>query len=188
MPGPDRRCHRRLYGRTMRISIIAAVAENGVIGRGGKLPWHLSGDLRQFKRLTMGHTIIMGRRTWESIARPLTGRRMIVVSRQADYRTGVHGIDVAVSFDDALRRAEQAGDEEAFIVGGAELYREALRRADRLYLTCVLADVAGDTYFPEINWDDWCLTDSEMHDANAKNDHPYAFEIYARCDSKSDAS
>ena len=89
----------------MRISIIVAVAENGVIGRGGELPWHLSDDLRRFKQLTMGHTIIMGRRTWESIGRPLPGRRMIVVSRQPDYRIDAEGVEVAASLDDALRIA-----------------------------------------------------------------------------------
>lgn len=171
----------------MGISIIAAVAENGVIGRGGKLPWHLADDLRRFKRLTMGHAIVMGRRTWESIGRPLPGRRMIVVSRQADYRSNVDGVDVAPSLDEALQRADVAGDEEAFVIGGAALYREALTRAEHLYLTSVLADVAGDTHFPEIDWNDWCLVESEEHQADTNNDHPYSFEVYQRFDAKSDA-
>ena len=171
----------------MRISIIAAVAENGVIGRGGKLPWHLAEDLRRFKRLTMGHTLVMGRRTWESIGRRLPGRRMIVVSRQAGYRPAVEGVEVADSLDAALQLAEAAGDEEAFVIGGAEMYREALRRADHLYLTSVLADVAGDTYFPDIDWNDWCLLEAEEHRADAQNDHPFAFEVYERFDPKSEA-
>src|SRR5687767_13665497 len=136
----------------MRVSIIAAVAENGVIGRDGTLPWHLSADLRRFKQLTMGHTIIMGRRTWESIARPLTGRRMIVVSRRHDYQVDIEGVLLAANLDDALDRAVAHGKEETFIIGGAELYQDALRRADRLYLTRVGANVAGDTYFPPVNW------------------------------------
>src|SRR3954469_25030226 len=104
----------------MRISIIAAVAENGVIGRGGALPWHLSDDLRRFKQLTMGHNIIMGRRTWESIGRALPGRRTVVVTRQTDYCTGSAEVQIASSLNDALKTAESAGDDEAFIVGGAE--------------------------------------------------------------------
>ena len=164
----------------MRISIIAAVAQNGVIGRGGKLPWHLPDDLRRFKRLTMGHTIVMGRRTWESIGRPLPGRRTIVVSQQPQYRVEAQGVEVAASLDDALRNAKTADDDEVFIVGGAELYRGALPRSDRLYLTRVLATLEGDTYFPEIDWRRWRLDESEMHDADDRNDHRVSFEIYER--------
>ena len=171
----------------MRISIIAAVADNGVIGRGGKLPWHLADDLRRFKRLTMGHTIVMGRRTWESIGRRLPGRRIIVVSRRTDYHAEVEGIAVAASLDAALQQAEAGGDEEAFVIGGAELYREALARADQLYLTSVLADVAGDTHFPDIDWNEWCLLEAEEHHADANNDHPFSFEVYERFDPKSEA-
>src|ERR1700759_3434706 len=118
----------------MRISIIVAVAENGVIGRGGELPWRLSADLQRFKKLTMGHTIIMGRRTWESIGRPLPGRRTIVVTRQTGYPV-VEGVQTAASLDDALETAEAAGESEAFVVGGAQLYQEALHHADRFYFT-----------------------------------------------------
>jgi dihydrofolate reductase len=171
----------------MRISIIAAVAENGVIGRGGRLPWHLADDLRRFKRLTMGHTIVMGRRTWESIGRRLPGRRMVVVSRQTDYHAAVEGVEVAASLDAALQLAAAAGDEEAFVVGGAELYREALKVADRLYLTSVLADVAGDTHFPGIDWNNWCLLEAEAHQADPNNDYAYSLELYERFDPKSEA-
>jgi dihydrofolate reductase len=164
----------------MRVSILVAVAENGVIGRGGTLPWRLSDDLRRFKRLTMGHTIIMGRKTWESIGRPLPGRKMIVVSRQANYRIDAGGVEVAASLDEALRRAEEAGDEEAFIIGGAELYWEAIPRAERLYLTEVHANVAGDTHLPRVEWNQWHLTESHEHAADDKNDYPYAFKIYQR--------
>ena len=109
----------------MRISIIVAVAENGVIGRGGQLPWKLSADLQRFKRLTMGHTIIMGRRTWESIGRPLPGRQTVVVSRQPNYRIEAADVAVPTSLERAVKIAGQSGDDEAFIVGGAELYRVA---------------------------------------------------------------
>src|SRR5436189_3827858 len=104
----------------MRISIIAAVAENGVIGRNGQLPWHLSDDLRRFKQLTMGHTIIMGRRTWESIGRPLPGRKAVVVTRQPEYRVDQPDIQVVPSLPAAIEVAASSGDDETFIIGGAE--------------------------------------------------------------------
>lgn len=164
----------------MRVSIIAAVAENGVIGRDGKLPWHLSADLRRFKELTMGHTVIMGRRTWESIGRPLPSRRMLVVSRQPGYQVDFDGIEVVASLDEALKQAELNGEVETFIIGGAELYQDALWRADRLYLTRVGANVPGDTYFPPVNWSEWRLLESHEHAADDKNDHDFTFNIYER--------
>src|SRR3954464_7334561 len=164
----------------MRISIIVAVAENGVIGRGGTLPWRLSADLQRFKRLTMGHTIIMGRRTWESIGRPLPGRKTVIVTLQPAYRVDEDYIQVAHSLAAAVECAENSGDDEAFIIGGAELYREATGAADRLYITKVHASVDGDTYFPEINWGDWRLVESEEHDANEKNDYACSFQVFER--------
>jgi len=164
----------------MRISIIVAVAENGVIGRRGQLPWRLSDDLRRFKQLTMGHTIIMGRRTWESIGQALPGQRIVVVTRQTGYRTANAEVQIATSLNDALNVADAAGVDEAFIVGGAELYRESLSRANRLYLTRVRAAVEGDTSFPDVAWNNWQLVESEDHDANEKNEHPYRFETYDR--------
>src|SRR3954463_7450929 len=164
----------------MQISIIVAAAENGVIGREGKLPWRLSADLRLFKQITMGHTIIMGRRTWESIGRALPGRRTVVVSRRPDFRTNVEGVKRASGLDQALAIAKAAGDEEVFIIGGAELYRESLTRANRLHLTRVRADVEGDTFFPDIEWNNWQLVESEDHDADEKNEYAYRFETYDR--------
>ena len=164
----------------MRISIIVAVAENGVIGRGGELPWRLPADLGRFKRLTMGHTVIMGRRTWESIGRPLPGRRMIVVSRQPDYRVGDSNIKIAGSLHQALQLAEASRDDEAFVIGGAELFREALPLADRLYYTRVRAAIAGDTHFPEVNWDEWQLVESSDHGSDGKNEYPFTFETHER--------
>jgi dihydrofolate reductase len=164
----------------MRISIIVAVAENGVIGRNGKLPWHLSDDLRRFKKLTMGHTLIMGRRTWESIGRLLPGRRMIVVSRQAGYCAGTLGVSTAASLEIALHMTADAGDDEVFIIGGAELYRAALPLADRLYLTRVHAEVAGDTLFPLTELRGWRCIQSEHHDKDAANDFSFSFEVYER--------
>lgn len=166
----------------MRISIIVAVSENGVIGRGGALPWHLSNDLRRFKEITMGHTAIMGRRTWESINRVLPGRRMVVVSRRSGYRIDIPDVHVAPSLDDALEIANSAGDDEAFIIGGAELYRAALPAATRLYMTRVHAHVTGDTFFPAVTWDDWNQVELQPFNADDKNDYPHTLEVYDRID------
>ena len=162
----------------MSLSILVAVSKNGVIGSKGHLPWHLSADLQRFKRLTMGHAIVMGRKTWESIGQPLPGRQMLVVSRQQAYQA--EGVQVAGSLPQALEMAKESGDLDPFVVGGAEIYRLALPLATRLYLTRVLSDVEGDTHFPEIIKMDWQLVASESHQDDAKNDHPYRFETYER--------
>lgn len=164
----------------MDISIVVAVAENGVIGRGGTLPWRLADDLRRFKTLTMGHTIIMGRRTWESIGRALPGRRTIVVSRQPEYRPGVDAVEVTGDLASAFVIAEERGETEAFVVGGAEIYREALELANRLYLTRVHAAVDGDTFFPECAVEGWHQVESARHQADQRNDHAFSFEVYER--------
>jgi dihydrofolate reductase len=127
-----------------RITLIVARARNGVIGRDGTLPWRLPEDLAFFKRTTMGHPIVMGRRTWESIGRPLPGRRSIVVSRQAGFVAT--GAEVAASLDEALRLC--AGSGEVFVIGGAQLYAAALPRAERLIVTEIDADFDGDTRWP----------------------------------------
>lgn len=160
----------------MRVSLIVAVAANGVIGRAGGLPWRLSADLRRFKALTMGHHLVMGRRTWESIGRPLPGRTTIVVTRREDLP--VVGALVARSPDDALRLA--AGDDEVFVVGGAELYRALLDRADRIYLTRVHAEPEGDTHFPPVDWTRWRRVGAEDLPAGPRDDHPSTFEIWER--------
>jgi dihydrofolate reductase len=130
------------------------VAENGVIGRAGALPWHLPEDLRHFRAVTMGHTILMGRRTWQSIGRPLPGRRMIVVTRGP----GPPGVEVAASLAEAVGLARST-DPEPRIVGGAQLYREALPIATRLLWTAVSGCPDGDTTFPDVSWSDWRLID-----------------------------
>jgi dihydrofolate reductase len=130
----------------MRISLIVAMAANRVIGRAGQLPWHLPGDLARFKRLTMGYPLIMGRKTFESIGRALPGRRTIVLSRQADYRAA--GCRVVNGLDEALKLVWD--DDEVFICGGEEVYRQALPLAQRIYLTELDRAVAGDSFFPEI--------------------------------------
>lgn len=164
----------------MRLSIIVAAAENGVIGSGGDLPWRLSADLKRFKRLTMGHPVIMGRKTWESIGRPLPGRQMIVVTRQADYQAD--GCAVAGNLPAACGLASAASAEETFIIGGAEIYREALPLVDRLYLTRVHATVAGDKFFPDYDPSQWRLMSAERFAADDKNEYDTTFEIYEKTD------
>ena len=160
----------------MILSCIAAVAKNGVIGRANGLPWHLSADLRRFKRLTTGHTILMGRKTYESIGRPLPNRRNVVLTRSPTLAW--EGVDVESSLDDALRRC--AGESEVFVIGGHALYDLALPRADRLYLTRVLESFAGDVFFPTDAIDEFTLVSEEPHDSDEKNPYPYNFCVYER--------
>lgn len=134
-----------------RIALLVAMARNRVIGIQGRLPWHIPADLKRFKALTMGHHIVMGRKTWESIGRLLPGRTTVVVTRRKGYP--VSGGLVVHSLEDALAAA--AADDEIFIIGGGELYREALSYADRIYLTEVDADFEGDTWFPELDPGQW---------------------------------
>lgn len=134
-----------------RLALIAAVSSNGVIGAGGKLPWHLPEDLRFFRAQTMGRPVVMGRRTWESIGRPLPGRRNVVVTRDAGYRA--EGAELAVSLDEALARCANA--DEVFVIGGGELYRAALERADTMVLTEIRRDYDGDVRFPPFDRTRW---------------------------------
>ena len=156
----------------MRMSLIAAMAANRVIGRDNRLPWHLSADLKRFKRLTLGHTLIMGRKTFESIGRPLPGRSTIVVTRQTGYAPP--GVQIARSVPEALALAQ--GDEEVFIAGGAELFRETLPVADRLYLTLIEKDFEGDTFFPDFDRSEWRVVEEERHEPDETDTEvPYAY-------------
>jgi len=143
-------------GRSI-ISIIAAVASNGVIGREGRIPWHLPADLRRFREITSGHAVIMGRKTYESIGRPLPDRLNIVVSRQAGF--GPTGVAVAGSLQEALAMA--AGEDEVFICGGGEIYCQALPLADRIYMTLLDRPFDGDVFFPDIPADEFVETARE---------------------------
>lgn len=158
----------------MRIALIAAAAENGVIGRDNQLPWHLPDEFRHFKQTTEGHHVIMGRRTWESRGKPLPRRANIVVSSQADYQAP--GAIVVASLAAALRTAEDAGEAEAFVIGGTRLYAEALAQADRLYLTRVHATVEGDAVFPSFDETQWREVDRREHPADER--HAFAFTIH----------
>ncbi len=158
------------------ISIIVAAAENNVIGHRGDLPWRLSDDLRRFKAMTMGKPIVMGRKTWESIGRPLPGRQNIVVTRQAGFTA--EGCDVVGSADAAIAAAGDA--EEIMVIGGSEIYALFLPRAARLYLTRVHAEVDGDAFFPQDEDSSWSLVDYEQHAADENNDFDFSFQLYER--------
>ncbi|MEX0614831.1 MAG: type 3 dihydrofolate reductase [Methylophaga sp.] len=159
------------------LSIIVAMDENRLIGKENQLPWRLSADLQFFKRTTMGKPLIMGRNTHESIGRALPGRRNIVITSQKDYQPA-EGCELAQDPDAALVMC--ADETEVMLMGGASLYQQLLPKADKLYLTRVLTALDGDTWFPEINWQQWQLLSQESHTADAKNQFDYRFEIYQR--------
>jgi dihydrofolate reductase len=152
------------------------MAENRVIGRGNDLPWRLPRDMKRFKQLTMGHTVVMGRTTYETLERPLRGRRNVVLSRDPERR--YEGAEVVATLDDALRLA--GDDDEVFVAGGGEVYRLALPRADRIYLTIVHADVTGDTLFPHLDDSEWVLRADERHDSDERHAHAFSFCVYQR--------
>jgi dihydrofolate reductase len=161
------------------LSLLVAVSDTGVIGRDNALPWRLSADLRRFRRLTTGHAIVMGRKTYESLGRPLPERTNIVVTRQADFAPP--GVLVVHSIDAAIEQARKADgdDSEIFIIGGAEIYRQTLSRADRLYLTRVHTDVEGDTHL-QLDFDEWRLVEESQHPADEKNEFPHTYAVYER--------
>lgn len=158
----------------MKLSLIAAVADNGVIGVKGKLPWKLPADLQYFKKITMGHPIIMGRKTYESIGRPLPGRRNIVLSRIK--HLSIPGCEVVSTLEAALQKFGET--EEVFVIGGESIYKEALPFAHQLYLTQVHAQVEGDTYFPHYEKSDWIEISREYHHADSDNQYTYSFVIF----------
>ena len=160
---------------TQRISIIVAIAENAVIGKDGAIPWRLSTDMRRFKRITMGHHLIMGRKTWDSLGRPLPGRTSIVLSRSANSIEGVH---VVPNLQDALEICRS--DEEVFIIGGSEIYQLALPLAHRIYLTKVHADVEGDTHLSDLPLAEWQVIEEESFETGEKDEFPHTFQILER--------
>ncbi len=159
-----------------RRSLIVAMAKNRVIGVTGKIPWHLPNELQLFKTVTMGHHIIMGRKTYTSINRLLPGRTTVIVTRQRDYQ--VPGALIAHTLDAALQYC--AGDSEVFIIGGGELYREALPVADRIYLTVVDAEPAGDTHMPDLDPAQWRVHSAREFAQDERHAHDYRFEIHDR--------
>jgi len=157
-----------------RVSLIAAMAENRVIGVNNALPWHLPADLRHFRELTTGHPIIMGRRNYESIGKPLPNRTNIIVTRNPTY--DAPGCTVTHSLADALHFSEH--DPEVFIIGGGDIYRQALKEANRIYLTLVHAEIPGDTFFPPFEKDGWYEIERVRHEADAKNPYAYSYLVY----------
>lgn len=165
----------------MRITIVAALSRNHVIGTEGTLPWNMPSDLKRFRDLTSGHPIVMGRRTWDSIGRPLPRRQTIVVSRSLDL--AIPGAESARSIDQALAQAsihaETMGVSEVFVVGGAEIYAQALPRTDRLHLTTVEADVDGATCFPDFDGTTFLLSSETRFDVDG-DDHPATVRVFER--------
>ncbi len=153
------------------------MTRSGVIGSGGQLPWRLSADLKRFKSLTMGHTLIMGRKTYDSLGRPLPGRTSIVITRQASLQLPAEVV-LAHSLAEALHHAGH--DDTPFVIGGGEIFALALPLADRLHVTWVEAEIDGDTRFPVWNTHDWRLVAEERHSADAKNQYDYTFATYHR--------
>lgn len=157
------------------VSVIVAVAENGVIGDKNTLLWHISEDLRNFKRVTSGHPVIMGRKTFDSLGRPLPNRRNVVITRQ---NLDIEGCDVVHSLEEALSLFSP--EEELFVIGGAQIYAEALPLADKFYLTRVHHPYEGDTSFPAWDESEWVLAESEHFERGEKYEYPFTIEIYNR--------
>lgn len=163
----------------MKISLIAAMGRNSVIGKDGKIPWHLSADLKYFKKMTMGKPVIMGRKTFDSIGKPLPGRDIIAVTRDAEvYRP--EGIRVAGSIDAALATASNDEVDEVMVAGGAQIYEQTIARADHLFITRINANFEGDTYFPDFDPLEWTGAAAISHKADDKNPHDYDFLRFDR--------
>ena len=158
------------------LSAIVAVSRNSIIGRDGGMPWRQSADLKRFKTLTMGHAMIMGRKTFASLGRALPGRTSIVLSRQSNLALP-DGVLHAHSLDEALQLC--ANDPEPFVIGGGEIYRLAMPQIERLYVTRIDADLTGDTRF-DYDLSAWRLREESLHAADAKNEYPYTFQVWER--------
>lgn len=164
----------------MKVALIAAFAQNLVVGINNSLPWHLPEDLKYFKRTTSGKAIIMGRKTYESIGRPLPNRTNIVISRNPDF--SAEGVVIVASIEEAIKHAESVntinGVDEVMIIGGAAIYQASLPMADRLYLTHVHANVEGDAYFPKVDFDQWKEVAREDFNKDESNPYDYSFSVY----------
>ena len=162
----------------MTISLIVAAANNNAIGKEGGMPWHLPNDLRHFKNLTWGMPVVMGRKTFESLGKPLAGRKNIVISRQQGW--SAPGAVVVKSIEDALFVAREADMKEVMVIGGGEIYKSLFDRAKRIYLTRVEAEPDADTFFPVIDPQQWHLMSQKNHEADEKNAHNYSFQVWER--------
>ncbi len=162
----------------MKFTIVVAVSENGIIGNAGELPWHLSSDLKRFKRITMGHCLLMGRATYDSVGRPLPGRRTVVLTR--DRNLSIEGVRVANSWEEAVAHCEAAEEEEVFVVGGAQIYRLALPQVGKVHLTRVHCVVEGDASFPDLPEREWQLAWEEAHEAESEGGPAFTFQLWER--------
>lgn len=159
------------------ISFLWAQDQNGLIGRNNDLPWRIPAELKYFKETTMGHAIVMGRKTYESIGKPLPGRTNIVLTRDSNYRQ--EGCLIFHSKEDLLKWSKESNF-EVFITGGSEIFRLFMEEADQLYVTKIYETFEGDTYFPELDWSDWTLVSSKKGPKDEKNPYDYEFQVYKR--------
>lgn len=175
--GPDKRGH-----YTIAVALVVAVTENGVIGKDNDMPWHLPNDLKYFKKLTMSKPVIMGRKTWESLGRPLPGRLNIVLTRNRFFEA--EGAVVVHSWKEArriaLEDAKKNNVDEIFIIGGGEIFRQTLHFADRMYVTEVLATIEGDTFFSNLDYDEWQKSSSQVPPVGKKDSYPTRYVVYER--------
>lgn len=162
----------------MTISLLVAASENNVIGAANKLPWHLPADLRYFKNLTWAMPILMGRKTFESIGKPLPGRKSIVITRNRNWQH--EGVDVVHSVEEAVQKASAYGAKEIFVIGGAEIFETSLPKAERIYLTRIHHHFDGDAFFPEIDPAKWSLVSERFCQADEKNAYAHRFQIWER--------
>lgn len=166
----------------MIVSLIVAYDKKRGIGKSNKLPWHLTSDLQRFKKLTTGHYLIMGRKTWEAIGRPLPGRNSIVISRNREFLP--EDCIVTHSLEDALTAAKTKGEEEVFIIGGSEVFTQAIEKVDCIYLTEVQSHADADVFFPNLDYRKWKLIHSSFHKKGDKDQYDYIFKVFVRGNSK----
>lgn len=162
----------------MIISLIVAAANNNVIGNHGQLPWRQSEDMKYFKNVTWGMPVIMGRKTFQALGKALEGRKNIVITHQLGWKA--EGAAVVKSIDEALSVAEETDAKESFLIGGGEIYKLALEKANRVYLTRIKAEPEGDVFFPQLDQKDWKLIRSDDHKADEKNQYAYSFQVWER--------
>lgn len=162
----------------MIVSLLVAASENNVIGKDNQLPWHLPNDLKYFKNLTWGMPILMGRKTFDSIGKPLPGRKSIVITRNTDWQH--ESVDVVHSLEEAIQKAEDYGVKEIFVIGGAEIFNTSLPTANRIYLTRIHHTFDGDVHFPEISEKEWDLTSSRYCEADEKNSFDHTYQVWNR--------
>ena len=162
----------------MTLSFLVAASENNVIGKDNKLPWYLPNDLKYFKNLTWGMPVVMGRKTYESFGKPLRGRRNIVITRNKDWKG--EGIDTVNSVEDAIALAKESAVKEIFIIGGGEIFKTTINKANRIYLTRIHHSFDGDAFFPEINESEWVLIKERNCPADEKNAYAHSFQVWER--------